>query len=158
METTNDTGPGGVDGHVDEIDLSDLALFAAGPPHDAFRRLRDRAPVHWNASRAHTPGGEGFWNLTRYDDVLWAARRPEIFSSVTGGDRSGGGTLIEDLPAGFAAGVLRYPLWKFVLACFLGKSLKFLMAAEAHLVIHWTCMIFPRACDAFRSVSVGLTG
>jgi membrane protein YqaA with SNARE-associated domain len=59
---------------------------------------------------------------------------------------------------GFAAGVLRYPLWKFLLACFLGKSLKFLLAAEAHLVIHWTCMVFPRACDAFRSVSLGLTG
>ena len=59
---------------------------------------------------------------------------------------------------GFAAGVLRYPLWKFVLACFLGKSLKFLLAAEAHLVIHWTCIIFPRACDAFRSVSFGLVG
>jgi membrane protein YqaA with SNARE-associated domain len=59
---------------------------------------------------------------------------------------------------GFAAGVLRYPLWKFMLACFLGKSLKFLLAAEAHLVIHWTCMLFPRACDAFRSVSFGLIG
>jgi membrane protein YqaA with SNARE-associated domain len=59
---------------------------------------------------------------------------------------------------GFAAGVLRYPLWKFVVACFLGKSLKFLLAAEAHLVIHWTCIIFPRACDAFRSVSFGLVG
>jgi membrane protein YqaA with SNARE-associated domain len=59
---------------------------------------------------------------------------------------------------GFAAGVLRYPLWKFLLACFLGKSLKFLLAAEAHLVIHWTCMLFPRACDAFRSVSFGMIG
>ena len=59
---------------------------------------------------------------------------------------------------GFAAGVLRYPLWKFVVACFLGKSLKFLLAAEAHLVIHWTCILFPRACDAFRSVSFGLVG
>jgi membrane protein YqaA with SNARE-associated domain len=59
---------------------------------------------------------------------------------------------------GFAAGVLRYPLWKFVLACFLGKALKFLLAAEAHLVIHWTCILFPRACDAFRSVSFGLVG
>jgi cytochrome P450 len=106
VETTNHTGPGGADGDVDEIDLSDLALFADGPPHAAFRRLRDRAPVHWNAARAHTPGGEGFWNLTRHEDVLWAARQPEIFSSVTGGDRSGGGTLIEDLPEGFAAGVL----------------------------------------------------
>jgi membrane protein YqaA with SNARE-associated domain len=59
---------------------------------------------------------------------------------------------------GFAAGVLRYPLWKFVLACFLGKSLKFLLAAESHLVIHWTCTVFPRACDAFRTVSFGLVG
>lgn len=59
---------------------------------------------------------------------------------------------------GFAAGVLRYPLWKFVLACFLGKSLKFLMAAESHLVIHWTCTLIPRACDTFRSVSIGLGG
>ena len=59
---------------------------------------------------------------------------------------------------GFAAGVLRYSLWKFVLACFLGKSLKFLLAAESHLVLHWTCMAFPRACDAFRTVSSGLVG
>ena len=59
---------------------------------------------------------------------------------------------------GFAAGVLRYPLWKFVLACFLGKSLKFLLAAESHLVLHWTCMVFPRACDAFRAAASGLLG
>jgi membrane protein YqaA with SNARE-associated domain len=58
---------------------------------------------------------------------------------------------------GFAAGVLRYPVWKFIVACFLGKSLKFLLAAESHLVIHWTCMVFPRACDWHR-VSFGLLG
>jgi membrane protein YqaA with SNARE-associated domain len=59
---------------------------------------------------------------------------------------------------GFAAGVLRYPIWKFVLAVFLGKSLKFLMAAEAHLVIHWTCMLFPRVCDIWSTLSFGLLG
>jgi membrane protein YqaA with SNARE-associated domain len=59
---------------------------------------------------------------------------------------------------GFAAGVLKYPLWKFLLAVFLGKSLKFLMAAEAHLVIHWTCMMFPRVCDVWRSISFGMAG
>lgn len=59
---------------------------------------------------------------------------------------------------GFAAGVLRYPLWKFVLACFLGKSLKFFLAAYSPVVLHWTCMVFPRACDAFRGVSSGLLG
>jgi membrane protein YqaA with SNARE-associated domain len=30
---------------------------------------------------------------------------------------------------GFAAGVLRYPVWRFALACFIGKALKFLVAA-----------------------------
>jgi membrane protein YqaA with SNARE-associated domain len=59
---------------------------------------------------------------------------------------------------GFAAGVLRYPLWKFILACFLGKSLKFLLAAESHLVIHWTCMLFPQVCDVWRTMSFGLLG
>jgi membrane protein YqaA with SNARE-associated domain len=59
---------------------------------------------------------------------------------------------------GFAAGVLRYPMWKFVVACFLGKSLKFLMAAESHLAIHWTCIVFPQVCDAWRTLSFGLLG
>lgn len=93
-------------GGTRDIDLTDLALFADGPPHDVYRRLRDEAPVHWNEPSATTPGGEGFWSLTRHEDVAWAARDAALFSSVGGGDRDGGGTLIEDLPAGFAAGVL----------------------------------------------------
>jgi membrane protein YqaA with SNARE-associated domain len=59
---------------------------------------------------------------------------------------------------GFAAGVLRYPMWKFVVACFLGKSLKFLMASESHLAIHWTCIVFPHVCDVWRTLSFGLLG
>src|SRR5262245_38763228 len=59
---------------------------------------------------------------------------------------------------GFAAGVLRYPLWKFVLACFLGKSLKFLMAAYSPMMIHWTCMMAPQACNVLRTMSFGLLG
>lgn len=93
-------------GGTRDIDLTDLALFADGPPHDVYRRLRDEAPVHWNEPSATTPGGEGFWSFTRHEDVAWAARDAALFSSVGGGDRDGGGTLIEDLPAGFAAGVL----------------------------------------------------
>ena len=54
---------------------------------------------------AHTPGGEGFWVLTRHGDILRAAASAEL-SSHCGGLRRDGGTLIEDLPSGFAAGVL----------------------------------------------------
>lgn len=91
---------------LDDVDLTDLATFAAGPPHDVYRRLRDEAPVFWHEPTAHTPGAEGFWCLTRHEDVVWAAQRADLLSSATGGGRDGGGTLIEDLPLGFAAGVL----------------------------------------------------
>ena len=88
------------------IDLTDPDLFGDGPPHAAYRALRDEAPVHWHAPTPTTPDGEGFWCLTRHDDVAWAAKQGDLFSSATGGGRDGGGTLIEDLPLGFAAGVL----------------------------------------------------
>ena len=88
------------------IDLTDPSAFQAGPPHDAYRWLRDESPVHWHPPTPTTPDGEGFWCLTRHADVEWAARSAELFSSVGGGSRDGGGTLIEDLPRGFAAGVL----------------------------------------------------
>ncbi len=91
---------------VSDIDLTDPDRFADGPPHHAFRHLRDFAPVYWHEPTATTPGGEGFWCLTRHEDVAWAAKNPELFSSEGGGGRPGGGTLIEDLPIGFAAGVL----------------------------------------------------
>ena len=52
----------------------------------------------------------------------------------------------------FAAGVLRYPLWKFALACMIGKSLKFWMAAESHRVVELSCTWFPIACETIRSL------
>ena len=92
---------------LEDIDLTDLDRFVDGPPHEAFRLLRDDAPVWWHPPTANTPDGEGFWCLTRHDDVAWAAKAPALFSSATGPGRDGaGGTLIEDLPGGFAAGVL----------------------------------------------------
>jgi cytochrome P450 len=90
---------------LDAIDLTDLDRFAAGFPHDVFTALRRERPVWFHPPTPHTPGGEGFWVLTRYDDVA-AAAADAALSSASGGERSGGGTLIEDLPLGFAAGVL----------------------------------------------------
>ena len=89
------------------VDLTDLDRFAHGFPHDLFTHLRRDAPVWWQEPTEHTPGDEGFWNLTRYDEVLAAATDAATFTSDGSSRRpTGGGTLIEDLPAGFAAGVL----------------------------------------------------
>lgn len=89
------------------VDLTDLDRFSDGFPHATFARLRQEAPVFWHEATAHTPDGEGFWVLSRYEDVLAAATDAATFSSDGSHQReSGGGTLIEDLPGGFGAGVL----------------------------------------------------
>ncbi len=88
------------------IDLTDLDAFASGFPHATFAWLRARHSVWWHPPTPRTPGGEGFWVVSSYDACHRAAADASTFSSEGGGGRDGGGTLIEDLPAGFAAGVL----------------------------------------------------
>ena len=43
-------------------------------PYPYFDRLREEDPVHWNEKY-------GVWIITRYDDVVWLLRHPELFSS-----------------------------------------------------------------------------
>ncbi len=64
-----------------DIDLNDPTLFLEGRAHDAFRRLRREAPVHWNPG---TETSNGFWSLTKYEDLLFVSRRPDLFISSKG--------------------------------------------------------------------------
>jgi cytochrome P450 len=89
-----------------DIDLTDLASFAAGFPDAAFTHLRRAAPVWWHEPTIHTPDGTGFWVVSRHAEMLCIGADAETFSSAGAPDAAGGGTLIEDLPYGFAAGVL----------------------------------------------------
>jgi len=82
---------------VDGIDLTDLDRFADGFPHDVFARHRAEAPVFWHEPTAHTPDGEGFWSVATHAEVLTVLHDPVTYSSETGGDRTGGGTLLQDL-------------------------------------------------------------
>ncbi|GAY17971.1 cytochrome P450 [Mycobacterium sp. shizuoka-1] len=90
----------------DDVDLTDLNRFTTGFPHHVFDELRRESPVWFHPPTAHTPGGEGFWVLSRYADIVAAATDNETFSSETGGNRDGGGTTLEDMPMGFAVGAL----------------------------------------------------
>jgi len=89
-----------------DVDLTDLDAFAGGFPDDVFTRLRAEAPVWWHRPTAHTPGGVGFWVLSSYEMIMAAVSDAELFSSERAPGASGGGTIIEDLPYGFASGVL----------------------------------------------------
>jgi cholest-4-en-3-one 26-monooxygenase len=69
-----------------DIDLSDPKTFEAGVPHEYFRVLREEAPVHWQ-EECELPvflPGPGYWALTRYEDVVFVSKNPEIFSTEVG--------------------------------------------------------------------------
>jgi len=51
-----------------------LGPEAIADPYTYYGRLREEDPIHWN------PLYET-WVLTRYADVVWALRHPEVFSS-----------------------------------------------------------------------------
>jgi cytochrome P450 len=62
--------------------------------------------VFWHRPTAHTPGGVGFWVVSRHADAITVMSDPATFSSERGPGQQGGGTLIEDLPYGSASGAL----------------------------------------------------
>jgi cytochrome P450 len=63
------------------FDFTNLDLFTRGHPYESYDRLRKTAPVFWHPER---PPGSGFWLLSRYEDIQYVSRHPEIFSSAKG--------------------------------------------------------------------------
>ena len=84
-------------GALSGIDFTDLDNFASGFPHELFALHRREAPVYWHQPTEHTPDAEGFWSVSTYAETLAVLKDPATFSSVTGGDRPFGGTLLQDL-------------------------------------------------------------
>jgi cytochrome P450 len=84
-------------GALSGIDFTDLDNFANGFPHELFAVHRREAPVYWHQPTEHTPDAEGFWSVSTYAETLAVLKDPVTFSSVTGGDRPFGGTLLQDL-------------------------------------------------------------
>ncbi len=57
------------------------APIREGMPYDAFRKLRERAPVAWHPYK----DGPGFLALTGYDEVLAVSHDSATWSSETDG-------------------------------------------------------------------------
>ena len=63
------------------VDLTNLDVWADGPPYELFARMRTEAPVRWNPSAE----GNGFWSLTRAADIAAVSEDSQTFSSARGG-------------------------------------------------------------------------
>ncbi len=66
------------------LTLADIDLledtWARAVPYDQFQLLRRDAPVHWHEH----PEAQGFWAVTRYDDVRAISRDHETYSTELG--------------------------------------------------------------------------
>jgi cytochrome P450 len=69
---------------LDRIDVTDREHWIDGPPHRIFGELRRECPVHWSEINEYE-NEEGFWSITRADDVRTVSLDWETFSSERGG-------------------------------------------------------------------------
>jgi cytochrome P450 len=69
---------------LDAIDIPDRENWENGPPHEIFKELRGRCPVHWSEINEY-PDEEGFWSVTKADDVREVSLDWETYSSERGG-------------------------------------------------------------------------
>ncbi len=67
-----------------EIDALDPTLYVRGVAHDVFRWMREHDPVHRDEVN-------GLWVVSKYEDVSYVERQPELFCSAQGVRPKGGG-------------------------------------------------------------------
>lgn len=63
------------------FDLTIPKNWTGGQPWEAYKWMRENAPVCWQDIG---PGHAGFWAVTRYEDIKFAETHPEIYSSQRG--------------------------------------------------------------------------
>jgi cytochrome P450 len=67
------------------IDLISPDAFRHGHPWEQYAWLRANAPIY----RHPEPGTDGFWAITKYDDIRTISRQPRLFSSAAKGPMAG---------------------------------------------------------------------
>src|SRR4051794_27740285 len=65
------------------LDLTDPDVLGNRVPHEEFAELRRSRPVCWSPQRHGSAGfdDDGYWAVTRHDDVVTVSRDSETFSS-----------------------------------------------------------------------------
>jgi cytochrome P450 len=74
---------------IDQTRLEDVLVterehWPDGPPHELFKEMRAKCPVHWTSKITEYPEEDGFWSITRADDVREISLDWETYSSAHG--------------------------------------------------------------------------
>ena len=70
---------------IQSLELTERELWEDGPPHEAFKRMREECPIHWTESFEMFPEEAGFWSVTTWDDIHAVSRDWQTYSSEEGG-------------------------------------------------------------------------
>src|SRR5229473_2400145 len=70
---------------LEHVLVVDRAVWADGPPHELFKRLRGECPVHWSDRMDEFPEQAGYWSVTMAEDVHTVSRDFRTYSSELGG-------------------------------------------------------------------------
>src|SRR5919206_4289084 len=69
---------------LEEVLVTEREVWEDGPPHELFKQMRSRCPVHWTSKITEYPQEAGYWSITRADDVREVSLDWETYSSATG--------------------------------------------------------------------------
>ena len=70
---------------LQDVLVTERELWKDGPPHELFKQMRAECPVHWTPRFSEYPEEDGFWSVTKADDVHAVSRDWETYSSERGG-------------------------------------------------------------------------
>jgi cytochrome P450 len=69
---------------LDQARLGERELWVDGPPHELFKELRAKCPVHWTDGVTAYPDEKGFWSVTTAEDIHAVSRDWQTYSSAQG--------------------------------------------------------------------------
>src|SRR5919107_5197338 len=70
---------------IEEVLVTEREQWLDGPPHELFKELRGKCPVHWTSRITEYPEEAGFWSVTIADHVHEVSRDWQTYSSELGG-------------------------------------------------------------------------
>jgi cholest-4-en-3-one 26-monooxygenase len=73
-----------VSSDLDGLLLAEHELWADGPPHEAFKQMRSKCPIHWTERVTEYPDERGFWSVTTAEDIHAVSRDWQTYSSAHG--------------------------------------------------------------------------
>jgi cholest-4-en-3-one 26-monooxygenase len=70
---------------IGSVELTERELWQDGPPHAAFKQMRQECPIHRTERFSEYPGEPGYWSVTTAEDIHTVSRDWQTYSSERGG-------------------------------------------------------------------------